>query len=400
MARRSSPSPAGDAPRREKPSGRVARFAAARKNQNDLLADCERLLLREADEPQQQNGGVRRNDVIHPSEMAKSDWCPRATYLRILNARAGIIPVVEAHHFQLENIFEEGHEYHRKWQARFRRMHRLAGRWFCEACSHRWHGVSPFDCPECGAPTDAITYHEVGLRDDAALISGSADGEVIALNTEADDVLIEVKSVGEGTIRQEMPQVLMQHTYEVDDKHWKGKTKKVLDHRGVWKDITKPFGPHLRQGLIYLRLRNDPRIQRIVFIYEYKPTSAVKAFYVTRDDAEVEELWQLCGDIVYALDKGGEPPRCIERDGTCKACQEQGVGADDAGTTTESTAPERQRPRSRRAGEGRAAAAEAPEDGAARAARRPVRPRGRRADGSAGVDDALGRLLGRPAGSG
>ena len=34
--------------RREKPQGKLARFADARKNNNDLLADCERLLLREA----------------------------------------------------------------------------------------------------------------------------------------------------------------------------------------------------------------------------------------------------------------------------------------------------------------------------------------------------------------
>jgi len=374
----------------------MGRFAKAAKNNNDLLADCERLLLREHDEPQVQNGGVRRNDVIHPSEMAKSDWCPRSTYLRIANSRAGIIPKTEAAHFQLENIFEEGHEYHRKWQSRFRRMNRLRGRWFCEACSHRWQAISPFDCPECGAPTDAISYHEVGLRDKDYLISGSADGEVISLNTDADDVLIEVKSIGEGTIRQELPAVLMKHTHEIVDPTW-GKKMKVLDHRGVWKDITTPFGPHLRQGLIYLKLRNDPAIKRICFIYEYKPTSAVKAFYVTRDDAEVQELWDLCGDIVYALDQGGEPPRCIDRSGPCKSCKEQGhdAGAPPAGAAGEGVAESRDR-----AGEGAAPAAGPTTVRRPRAAGRPDRPRRRRPDGPAGEADAVGRLLGRSASSG
>ena len=148
----------------------MQRFAEARKNLNDLLADCERLLLREAEQPQMQNGGERRNDVIHPSEMAKTDWCPRSTYLRIKLARAGVLVPRDAHRFQLENIFEEGHEYHRKWQHRFRRMGRLYGYWYCEACTHRWITVSPEYCPECGAPAGALTYHEVGLRDRDNLI--------------------------------------------------------------------------------------------------------------------------------------------------------------------------------------------------------------------------------------
>ena len=308
MARKSSAE--DDGPRREKPLGKMARFADARKNNNDLLADCERLLLREAEEPQEQNGGLRRDDVIHPSEMASKDWCPRATYLRIKTARAGLTPPVVAHRFQTENIFEEGHEYHRKWQARFRRMGRLKGRWYCEACAHKWEAISPPDCPECGAPAGSISYHEVGLRDEAHLISGSADGEIVALASDADDVLIEVKSVGEGTVRADLPTVLQRHTHEIDDPHWADKTMKVLDHRGVWKEITKPFGSHLRQGLIYLRLRNDPTIERIVFIYEYKPTSLVKAFYVKRDDAAVQDLWDSCADIAYALNQGGRPPQC------------------------------------------------------------------------------------------
>ena len=362
------------APRREKPQGKLARFSDARKNNNDLLADCERLLLREAEEPQQQNGGIRSDAVIHPSEMSHKDWCPRATYLRILAAREGRVVPTEAHRFQTENIFEEGHEYHRKWQARFRRMGRLKGRWFCEACEHKWVAISPPYCPECGAPSGAITYHEVGLRDDDHLISGSADGEVISLAADADDVLIEIKSVGEGTVRMEMPAVLMKHTHDVEGR-WG--TVKVLDMRGVWKDITKPFGPHLRQGLIYLRLKNDPTIKRIVFIYEFKPTSMVKAFYVERNDEAVQDIWDSCADIVYALDKGGRPPRCINRDGPCELCKvyEEQESEHDRSTTSnagrgdQGVAANRRRPR-----QGAPALAATPPLGRARAARRPDRP--------------------------
>lgn len=386
----------------------MARFAAAQKNNNDLLADCERLLLREADDPQMQNGAERSHLVIHPSEMAKSDWCPRSTYLRIKLARAGALQAAEAHHFQLENIFEEGHEYHRKWQDRFRRMNRLRGRWYCEACAHKWIAISPHECPECGAPAGAVTYHEVGLHDREYNISGSADGEVVALASDADDVLIEVKSIGEGTVRMEMPRVLMEHTHEVVEPKW-GKTIKVLDHRGVWKDITKPFGPHLRQGLIYLRLVNKmraalglPLINRICFIYEYKPTSAVKSFYVERDDEAVQELWDTCADIMWALDEGGRPPACIGRDEKCKDCKtyEEQESEHDHGTKASGRAREGVAPRSRRAREGEPpAAGEAPKRRPA-SRRRPDGPGGRRADEAAHPVDAVGRLLGRSARSG
>lgn len=391
--------PEANGPRREKPQGKLARFADARKNNNDLLADCERLLLREAEEPQQQNGGLRLDTVIHPSEMASKDWCPRATYLRIKTARAGLSPPVQAHRFQTENIFEEGHEYHRKWQARFRRMGRLAGRWYCEACAHKWEAISPFDCPECGAPAGSISYHEVGLRDEEHLISGSADGEVVALASDADDVLIEIKSIGEGTVRVDLPAVLMRHTHEMADPKWADKTMKVLDHRGVWKEITKPFGSHLKQGLIYLRLRNDPSIKRIVFLYEYKPTSLVKAFYVTRDDEAVQELWDACADIVWALDKGGRPPRCISRDepcDTCKIYQELEPEHDDGDPQARGEVEGEPR-RRRRARQAEPGPAEEAQDRPARDPRGPDRPRGRRADGLAGSADEVGGLLGRAA---
>lgn len=392
-----------DGRRREKPTGKLARFSDARKNNNDLLADCERLLQREHETPDD-----RRQDVIHPSEMAKADWCPRATYLRILLAREGKIPERAPHHFQLENIFEEGHEYHRKWQGRFQRMGRLFGRWKCEACEHRWFAVSPKYCPDCGAPRGALTYQEVPLMDIDNLIYGNADGLVVAVFADDEDVMIEVKSVGEGTIRQELPQVFMRNTHEIDHPQWAGKTMKVLDHRGIWKDITKPFGPHLRQGLIYLRLLaamdqkvwGGPKlnIQRIAFIYEYKPTSAVKAFYVTRDDDAVQELWDSAADIVYALDRGGRPPSCVDRSGPCKECLIYEGLNDDHGAPTTGREAQGEPRRRRRAGEGGTASAGEAED------RRPGPPRRRpersgrpSADRPDGEVHQVGGLLGRPA---
>lgn len=388
---------AAEGPRREKPTGQAARFGAARKNENDLLADCERLLLAEALEPDD-----RRQDVIHPSEMAKSDWCPRSTYLRIKLARAGVLKPGEAHHFQLENIFEEGHEYHRKWQTRFRRMGRLQGLWKCEACRCRWFDVSPMRCDneDCRAPANCLTYLEVPLSDPETLIYGSADGEVISDDTG----LIEVKSIGEGTIRMEMPRLLQKHTHDVVGE-W-NKTTKVLDTRGVWKEITSPFGPHLRQGFIYLKLRGlmSERfdlvpVERITFIYEFKPTSAVKAFDIRRDDDAIEHLWESAKDIVYALE-GGREPSCTNRDESCKQCQvyeEQESEHDRRTASPEGEAEEEPRGR-RRPGQAGSAAAVQAEDGRTRLVRsRPDGSRGRRPDGPARPADEVGGLLGRAA---
>lgn len=384
-----------DGARREKPLGKLARFADARKANNDLLTDIERHLLYEATLPEE-----RRQDVIHPSEMAKTGWCPKATYLRIKLAREGRLAPREAHRFQLENIFEEGHEYHRKWQDRLRRMGRLRGWWLCLSCSAKWEDVSPERCVDCDST--ALSYREVGLVDREHLIHGSADGEVTPApdDDDGETVLIEIKSIGEGTVRIEMPSVLMRYSYEVETS--RGSTRKVIDQQQVWRDITHPFAPHLRQGLIYLRLRalrtDLPPVDKIVFIYEYKPTSAVKTFEVRRDDDLVQELWDQAADVVYGL-KSGKAPRCVSRDGECDECkpyteQEQGH---DSGAATSSGEPEGEPARRRRAREEAAGPAEEAAGGSSLSQRRPDRPRGRGADGPAGEVHSVGRLFGSAA---
>jgi hypothetical protein len=406
MPRSRQPVEDGEPPRSEKPQGALARFTAARKvGTLDLLVDIERQLQWEATQPQEQNGSIRSDEVIHPSEIAHSDWCPLSTYLRIRWARDGKeIPRV-VHAFQTENIFEEGHEYHRKWQGRIRRMGRLRGRWGCRNCKHRWMDVSPEVCPECGSR--AVDYFEVPLSDPAVLIYGHADGDVLVPDPEVaeDAVLIEIKSVGEGTVRMELPQVFARNHYEITNLY--GKKQKILDTRGIFREIQMPFPPHLRQGLIYLRLYNQereraglPTVRRIVYIYEFKPTSMVKAFYVARDDEAVQEIWDLCKDIVYALDHGGRPPACRDRrKGICDQCKpyREDKTSDPSGDASSRDAESEPAARGR-AREGRARSASAAEGQPARPVRRgsvgSVRPRPDQEDDSV---RPVGGLLGRAA---
>ena len=75
--------------------------------------------------------------VIHPSEMAKDDWCPRATYLRIISGKWP--PVKEKFDFVRENIFAAGNDIHTKWQDRIIDAgFPVWGDWKCRTCDDAW----------------------------------------------------------------------------------------------------------------------------------------------------------------------------------------------------------------------------------------------------------------------
>lgn len=379
----------GSIPRRVvKPEGGLKRIAEAKKSGSHLLEDVERHLIGEAEDGYDPTN--RRMEVIHPSEVASGDWCPYSTFLRIKLAREGRLPPRPANRFQLQNIFDEGHEYHRKWQSRAERMGRLYGTWECHLCHHRWKAVSPKECLSCGE--SAVNYREVGLHDDQANIHGHADGHITLepFKESLDDYIWEVKSIGLGTVRMDNPKVVRDNTYEVTTHT--GMKRKVVDHEGIWAAIKMPFPAHLRQGLIYLRLYN--KLDKIVFLYEYKATSAVKTFTVKRDDMAVDYLWDVCYDIMYALDKGSTPPACPK--GGCDQCtpllEHESEHENDTHSTPSTPSTPAVRPRSRRTGAARAGTAEPAGEPAGGDERRPVRSGGPGADEPDVFHDGVGRL--------
>ena len=129
-----------------KPQGRLKDLSEIRKSPSLLLPDIQAFLLNRIDQPSD-----RRQDCLHPSEMAHADWCPRQSNYRL--AGAAETNPQKNHGVVLENIFDEGHTIHDKWQRRLWDMGRLWGKWRCLVCGHAWFDNAPQHCHmgACGA---------------------------------------------------------------------------------------------------------------------------------------------------------------------------------------------------------------------------------------------------------
>lgn len=257
---------------------------------------------------------TRRQDIIHPSEVAKTGWCPRSTYLRIERCRALGDPYwkpPESVGVQLLNIFDEGHYIHDKWQKRLRDMGDLWGNWECDYCGRIYKDcLNPYKCDDC--PRFTFTYKEIPLRNDALLISGHADGGVPRLKS-----LIEIKSVGVGTARIEAPDIFKANS-----------EGQKIDLTGLWRDIKEPFPAHVRQGQLYLYLCQETDFEdeeiefnQIIFLYESKFNQGAKEFVVKYDYTAIKPLIEQIEEIVSGLENG-TPVNCPF--GGCKDCEYYG----------------------------------------------------------------------------
>lgn len=289
-------------------TGRLADYA---KMQNTvLLGDIQKHMMREADKP-----STRRQDIIHPSEMAKTGWCPRGTYLRIKACREAQNPYLkppEKHGVQLLNIFDEGHYIHDKWQRRLWDMGELAGQWECRRCGGKFNATSPQYCisSACAAHKEFIRYAEIGLQAPEFLIAGHADGGVPSKKA-----LIEIKSVGTGTVRVANP--------ELYKKYSEGQK---VDLPGLWKGIEEPFPDHVNQGQLYLRICEIMGFayDKIVFLYESKFNQGAKEFVIDYDPKHTDPLFENARHIKQALDGLTDPPACPHNG--CDDCEGKDYG--------------------------------------------------------------------------
>lgn len=246
----------------------------------------------------------RRQDVLHPSEMIKEDWCHRASY----HALRGVTVDPERHAMALESVFEEGHEIHRKWQRWLYEMGVLLGNFECRMCKHVFWGQSPTACEKC--QSISLVYKEVPAVSDKYRIHGHADGGIRGLGN---DLLLEIKSIGPGTIRTYAPHYLAQADGDVQK---------------AWKEIKRPFVDHVKQTQIYmevLRLMAEENgggfaPEEVVFIYELKATQASKEFVVRRSTRLVDDILEAALDVVYAAEKGKIPDCNVSPEG-CKKCK-------------------------------------------------------------------------------
>jgi CRISPR/Cas system-associated exonuclease Cas4 (RecB family) len=281
--------------------------AEVRKQNSVLLGDIQTHVVKEV----ARDKVKRRADIVHPSEMAKADWCPRATNYRILGQHPGSD---EAIGYGTASIFETGNTAHTKWQRWLGDMGRLYGKWRCRACGWTIHGTSILDCESCGL-LGVMEYLEVPLdAEKRYLIAGHADGAVLDLMA-----LIEVKTIGTGTIRIEEPDLVKRHTRKTTD----GKT--VLDLESLWNGIKRPFPSHRRQAQIYLHLANlgGLELTRAIFLYENKANQAPKEFTIAYDPDATAELFETARDIKFAVADGevlDRPEGFTRKTAPCTKC--------------------------------------------------------------------------------
>jgi rubrerythrin len=316
-------------------SPRMTDFMRTTRVETRVVGPIERMLLAEGEEQSQDE---RRQDVLHVSELARPEFCPRAAYLRI----TGAAPPEESAKMRLQAIFEEGHDVHAKWQRWARRLGRLYGQWLCAVCESRWMATSPDVCPKCDAPGWKLHYKEVPVdRSEDCFIVGHGDGQLDG----PDGEWIEAKTIGIGTVRMEAPKLLMkysrkgltlgdldsylewltnQHRQEyLSDGRMPAMTDDIpkslisswVDFEGLWKDLRHPFPAHLRQGHTYGGLAG---VEEVVFIYEYKPTQAYKEFVVKVSPRIYQPILDMALDVKWAVEKG-RAPRCPH--GGCKQCR-------------------------------------------------------------------------------
>ena len=273
-----------------KPSGTLKRFIEVSKTETRVIGSVERHIL---SKPRDKS---RRTDVLHPSEMAGNDWCYRASYFQLLGVTPNETRKVG---LKLMSIFEEGHSIHAKWQKWFQEMGVLFGKWYCIDCEEAFWGGS--DCHE-----GPLEYREVPLFYEPLRISGHSDGWLVGLGG---PLMLEIKSVGVGTLRYECPELLAENNYDFDK---------------TWKAITAPFMKHITQVQIYMKLAEllgyDDIPQEAVLIYEAKPNQEYKEFVVRKSDFGITHLFEAAQMIVDSI-KAGTPPVCnIKADG-CAKCK-------------------------------------------------------------------------------
>ena len=142
------------------------------------------------------------------------------------------------------------------------------------------------------------------------MMRGHADGWIKGLG---DDCLIEIKSIGTGTIRMEMPALMSQYNNDIDV---------------VWKNIRTPLRSHQLQGQVYLHLCHlmveegllETAPEEIVFLYELKANQEYKEFVVKYNPEYTAEIFDKARDVAWAVENDREPVCNLDPVKGCKRC--------------------------------------------------------------------------------
>ena len=256
-----------------------------------ILTDVEAVLQTETKD----RDAHRDTEHFHPSELAKDNWCPRSTWYKITGEE---VSNQQRRNLRLLNIVTEGNNIHDKWQRWMHKAGGLWGWWKCKKCKVKWDALSPSECPDCGS-TD-IEYKEVPIDLPKYKMIGHADGVWI---DDDGKVVVEIKSVGLGTLRWEAPKLY--EAYE-DGK---------LSLDDLWKRIRRPLTSHRRQVNLYMYALG---ISNAVVIYEWKPDQDVKSFELSFNMELIEPILEGITQVMDCLEDDVAPPR--HADATSKSC--------------------------------------------------------------------------------
>lgn len=269
-----------------KPSGALKKFLKVDKTTR-VLSSVERHFIAKP------KADDRRQDVIHPSEMVSDTWCHRAQYFKLIGA-VPAVPKDRGVNLKKRLIFEEGHAIHRKWQEVFYECGTLYGKWLCTRCNASMVGLSPAECITCGK-NDKIVYKEVSLNYAPYKIAGHADGILVGYES---PLLLEIKSIGQGTFVWEDPEYAKLHDHDLFR---------------MWADLDKPFMKHINQAQMYMKLCElmelEIQPQEACFIYELKANQEYKEFIVPKSDFSIGHLLEAAKMISEAVDNK-TPPKC------------------------------------------------------------------------------------------
>lgn len=301
----------------------MAQYASIKSAKGIVLPEVRKVLLDRKKKDAERSS--HRTGVIYPSEMSRADWCPRSTYYRM----SGRPEPSSSYSFSLENVFSEGNAIHNKWQSWLAETGKLWGDWRCTRCSEYvqnslkpdisqyghcvgvdWVRIEGWPPLVSGMKTFPHDWHykEVTLRSPTHKISGHADGALVDHNC-----LIELKSVGVGTLRFEAPTLLAANTHSVNG-------KKIIDIDGMWKELHRPLLAHVKQGNIYLWMAAQLGMpfDKMVFVYEFKANQQVKEFEI-RASADILDPMLETAEMIQDALLAGVAPKCPH--GGCGSCR-------------------------------------------------------------------------------
>lgn len=241
----------------------------------------DKLVTRTARYVQQVGDNSFHRTGIYPSEMSH-EHCQRAIHYRLTDVPQEPAPIS----IVSELIFNHGNTSHEWWQGKWWGMGILKGVFHCLACDLYWEGLSPHECPRCEMPKVFLEYKEVPFRNKEYGVVGRADADL------STDGLIEIKTIGVGSIRWEAP-----HLTEKHGENWEA----------LWRDIKHPFPSHRKQGIINCHFLGRDQIK---FIYDPKFVSAApKEFVVQYNVSIIEEILEECLQINRDVALGRVPKR-------------------------------------------------------------------------------------------